>query len=110
MIDANYMTDVRQQPPINIRKTNYSTATITKRRNPGVFAAIKNTIELNGADATEFIVNSNGNSSNDFVNDESAHIEHQAPDNQYEDIMDVQVIAKMQEESLRQSIQSMNKG
>lgn len=108
MIDSS--SDRQNQQRTN---SNYSTNTITKRRHTNTvfpFSATSSRpdldlIDMTGADVN-FETKSRLNNNNDY--DDRCDMPQQE-DPHYEDILDVQVIAKMQEESLRQSVLSLNK-
>ncbi len=80
------------------RQPNYSTATITKRRNPirgqSVSSAHNVDIGLSTLEFTNIEIETNTPS----IPHESNGVDQNQASQQYEDIIDVQVIAKMQEE------------
>jgi hypothetical protein len=106
---SNYADKYSHQPIINSNINNnnhYSSATITKRRHPvrGLSASSVQHIDI-GLSTLEFTnieieTNNSSHLSNKEENINSNYYEplNQQPQ-QYEDIIDVQVIAKMQEES-----------
>ena len=100
------MNDMRlqQQQQLNgQRNSNFSTATIVKKRNNnnntgGSFSLAKNEIDINNEEEPN--VNSNEFSTNNYHHNSDDIFQQSAYESQYpEDMIDVQVIAKMQEES-----------
>jgi len=102
------MNDMRlqQQQQLNgQRNSNFSTATIVKKRNNnnnnntgGSFSLAKNEIDINNEEETN--VNSNEFNTNNYHHNSDDIFQQSAYESQYpEDMIDVQVIAKMQEES-----------
>ena len=117
------MNDLRlQQTAVNQqqqtqRNSNYSTATIVKKRHTGGSFSLSrppmhdtNNEHSNSHEYSSHHVNTNNNNNNrnEFIepnHEQENHYEPQYP----EDMLDVQVIAKMQEESLRLSMMNINK-
>jgi hypothetical protein len=106
VLDSNYMNDMRlqQQQLLNgHRNSNFSTETIVKKRNNnnntgGSFSLAKNEIDINNEEETN--VNSNEFTNNNYHHKSDDIFQQSAYESQYpEDMIGVQVFAKMQEES-----------
>ena len=105
-----------QKPPSNggIKNINYSTATVTKRRHHAP-ASISGSLFSNqhgGMNLVDIEIDQSMNDNNPNDNEDSHYNdENIQPLTQstepYNDIIDVEVIAKMQEESLRQSVMNL---
>lgn len=85
--------------------SNYNSATIVKKKNKH---RVDDPSQLSTIDSIDISRSEQTTTSEAFL-DLNNDNNNQLDDQQYEDITDVQVIAKMQEEALRQSVLNLTK-